>query len=365
MVYKNFISQSVSENEDTDISETVEIPAKVLANKFGYLSGGDPINPFIGEVGAAWVRPHPGFFLWDSMQENENSEIDFSNTDEEITSQQDQQYGTLVTLWPFAEWDQLNYEDPKSCEVSENDEFLYDPSGKRGEEYIPLHRCNPNNWDKYTAWVTAVVERYDGDGIEDMPNLTVPVKYWEVMNEPDLDGSPTLDFYAQDAEAYSELLTTTYSAIKEADETAFVLISGAAGGDDRFLDFYAEVFENPEAVTSFDIGNVHCISNDGPTHDFNVGPYKEFLASLDIDKPIWITEAESIISNNVDLNASSTLLSTQNAIELGAERIFYTRYDFEVRGDLNDRPFDNNIVNKTIEGDNPTTAYQEIIESAE
>jgi Beta-galactosidase len=40
-----------------------------------------------------------------------------------------------------------------------------------------------------TAWYQYfqhVVERYDGDGVNDMPGLTRPIKFWELWNEPDL-----------------------------------------------------------------------------------------------------------------------------------------------------------------------------------
>lgn len=373
LIYSKFFRSEQEEN-GAETSEEVAIPDKVLSNKFGFLSGGEPENPFVGEVGGAWIRPHPGSFLWDSMQKSEGSEIDFTSTDEEITVQQKQNYGTLVTLWPFAEWDQLNHEAPEACEVSENDEFLYKPSGKRGEEYIPLHRCNPQDWTEYSEWVKAVVERYDGDGINDMPGLEIPVKYWEVMNEPDLsqpepfepeEDSSTLDFYMEDSGAYALLLINTNESIKEADPEAKVLIAGAAGGNEEFIGFYEKVLENTETHDAFDIGNIHCISNDQTTHDFNVGVYKELLESFGLDKPIWVTEAESMVSDDVDLNASSTFLSTENAIALGAEKIFYTRYDFEIRGDLNDRPFQTSDITKTIDGDDPTKAYQEIIESVE
>jgi len=267
----------------------------------------------------------------------------------------------------------LSKDDPEECEVGENDEFLLDLFGKRGEEYIPLHRCNPEDWEKYKEWVIAVVERYDGDGINDMPGLEIPVRYWEVMNEPDLNGSEfpepededmeTLDFYSEDENAYATLLINTSKAIKEADPEAKVLIAGAAGGDEEFINFFEKVLENTQTHDAFDIGNVHCISNDRETHNFNVEAYKDLLESFGLEKPIWVTEAESIVSDDEDINASATLLSTQNAINLGAERIFYTRYDFGAKGGKNDREYGPSDITKTIEGDDPKEAYREIIES--
>lgn len=349
------------------------IPQKVLDNKFGFLSGGEPENSFVGDVGGAWVRPHPGPFLWDAMQKNKTAEIDFTATDDIIKNQQQQNYGTLATLWPFAEWDQKMGKKYGQCAVSKNDEFLPDSkqSLKKGRpDYLPLHRCNPTDWTTYEKWVKAVVERYDGDGKDDVSGLLIPIKYWEVMNEPDLaynvddpEMSDRLNFYKQGPAEYAQLLIRTGAAIRAADPSAKILIAGAAGGDSRFLNFYKQVFQNPQTHTAFDYGNVHCISNDQESHDFNVGAYKKILKQFNLSQDIWVTEAESIVSSDADLNASATKLSTENAIKAGAVRIFFTRYEFTTREDLNDKPMPVTNIKKTISGSDPTKAYQEIINS--
>ena len=204
---------------------------------------------------------------------------------------------------------------------------------------MPLHRCNPNDWTAYQTFVRALVERYDGDGINDMPGLLYGVQYWEVMNEPDLDDldNGRLDFYKQDAAAYGALLTHTYSAIKLADTTAQVLIAGAAGGNDRFLQFYRDVFTAvPEAKTTFDIGNVHCISNDSQNMNFNVAAYQQMLTDAGIiNKPIWVTEAEQMDGKTFDENVEHTSTSVKNATVHGATKFFFTRYDFgDTRTDM-------------------------------
>ena len=57
--YKNFYSPN-----KTNFSEPVEIPFSILNNKYGFLSGGPESNDSITSVGASWLRPHPGPFLW-------------------------------------------------------------------------------------------------------------------------------------------------------------------------------------------------------------------------------------------------------------------------------------------------------------
>ena len=77
----------------------------------------------------------------------------------------------------------------------------------------------PVDTDKYVAFVKAAVERYDGDGIDDLPGLGNPIRYWQVGNEP--DSSVAGDF--------DQLQRITYLAIKEACPACTVLIGGVGG----------------------------------------------------------------------------------------------------------------------------------------
>lgn len=356
--------------EGVSTGKKVSIPAEIEKNKFGFLGGEPGQSEFIKENGALWMRPHPGPFLWDSMQSEKNEEIIFDKTDRVVSEAQETKLGILATIWPFAEWDQKSKPDADKYKVSENDEFM--PGTKEGRmDYLPIHRSNPGDWQAYEKWVKETVERYDGDGKIDMPGLEIPIKYWEVMNEPDLNSpepDPRLDFYTQGPKEYSELLIRTAKAIRQADPEAKILIAGAAGGNDDFLGFYKEVFKNKEAVDSFDIGNVHCISNDS-FDSFNVEPYLKMLNETIVDeygitKPVWVTEAEAFISEDADLNAGQTFQSTKKAINLGAERIFFTRYDFENKGPMPPKLPGGKTPSTDIrlDGSDPVKAYRKITE---
>lgn len=357
--YLYYTSQDSTTTEPTT-SAPVSIPREVLDNKFGFLGGGPDAEGMIKKRGALWARPHPGPFLWERMQESAKASISFGETDKEVKDIQQTGLGILATLWPFADWDQESRPDAAKCKVSSEDEFLPGKGAEKGRiDYLPWYRCNPNDWAAYAAWVKAAVERYDGDGTNDMPGLKIPIKYWEVMNEPDLDGGDRLDFYNEDADAYVELLIQTAEAIKEADPEAKILVAGAAGGDDRFLNFYRTVFQNKEAVAAFDIGNVHCISNDN-YDSFNVEPYKEMLQEFGINKPIWVTEAQALLSDDPDINATLTLNAVKKALALKAGRIFFTNYDFG-RGKGPGPPGGGVIeIEKELDGDNAEEAYQTI-----
>lgn len=289
--------------------------------RFGFVVGPDA-ESFQGAVarGAGFVRPHPGAFVWGKIQKSAGGDFDFSETDQEVELAQENGLQILATLWPFAEWDQAQRTDYSSCKTGE--EFSFE---------LGEYRCNPSDWTAYAAWVKAVVERYDGDGQADMPELKTTVKYWEILNEPDLTPPPGmtggLQFYKQGPVDYGELLKKTYQTIKSADATAQVLIAGAAGGDKIFLDFYRKLFADTAIKNYFDIANVHCITN-GDWQSFNVVPYQKMLAELGIEKPIWVTEAEAFVSKDADIVATQVMLSSRKALELGAQKIFYTSQDF-------------------------------------
>lgn len=207
--YKYFYKNGQKENQSP---QKVSISNEILNNKFGFLSGGEDDAEQIKNLGAAWVRPHPGPFVWGAIQKNASAQYDFSTTDLLVQKYQNFDIAILATIWPFADWDQIRRIDASSCKVSDKDEFL-------GQ--LPQYRCVPYDWVAYKKFVSALVERYDGDGTGDMPNLRIPIKYWEVMNEPDLvsGGNPakSLDFFKQGAYEYSELLKATSEGIREAD----------------------------------------------------------------------------------------------------------------------------------------------------
>lgn len=93
-----------------------------------------------------------------------------------------------------------------------------DVDGERNHGYTEKNSYIPKDEKTYSDFVKAVVERYDGDGIDDMPGLKNPIKHWQVDNEP-----------PKRLKGYTKLLEITYKAIKEADSDCKVLIGGATG----------------------------------------------------------------------------------------------------------------------------------------
>lgn len=100
--------------------------------------------------------------------------------------------------------------------------------------------CPPVDPATFASFVSALVERYDGDGIDDAPG-SPRVDAWEIWNEPNLASfwrptpSPT---------AYAALLRGAYDAVHAADSSATVVSAGLspAGGTFAPTKFLASMY---------------------------------------------------------------------------------------------------------------------------
>jgi hypothetical protein len=120
----------------------------------------------------------------------------------------------------------------------------------------PHGRLNATGITEFPEFVQALVERYDGDGIDDAPGSPV-VRYWEFYNEPDHNGN-----WGAYPTEYAAMLKSVYPVIKAADPHAQVVFGGVA--HDWFEDqlgpfvrsFLDDVF-SADGGDQFDIMNFH------------------------------------------------------------------------------------------------------------
>jgi len=250
----------------------------------------------IAEAGIAWARPHPGPFSW-GYTETSSGEYDWSETDKWVKSAQKHGVHTLATVFPYADWDQCRL----GCEVSSTDHFA------RGRNQIPHSRCMPCDINAYATWLSNLVERYDGDGVGDMPGLIMPITHYEILNEPELNG-PELTFFIGTPKEYAIILNASYNAVKTACTDCYVLHAGAAGSGNT-ISYWDEVFSYN---VSFDISNIHYIGM-WDKQSLNTNDWNLLLQKYGIDSPIWVTEAEitgqeyNLIKNNF-VNTERTFL---------------------------------------------------------
>lgn len=239
---------------------------------FGFFRAGGSY-PYVKELDVHWQRPHPGPLIWGAIEKTEG-DYDWSEVDR--TAREAQDYGilTLATIWPYADWDQEKCHEKLPATAGEHFSTLGDYRGK------------PCDNDAYQSFVKALVERYDGDGHDDMPGLVYPIKYWEVINEPEWTNSRP--FFVGDPQSadYLEVLQVTSEAIRDADSEAKVLNGGIASLAENEEPFWEAVLGG-EGSRLIDILNVHSVIKG---EDLNLIPLNAFMEEFGLDKPVWVTE---------------------------------------------------------------------------
>ncbi len=190
------------------------------------------------EAGAFFVRPHPSkVFTWGFI-EKEKGEYNWTITDFVVKTVQDYNAHLLVTIYTWNPWDQ-----------------------KEPAIFNPWYLEEPQDWEGYVSWLSALAERYDGDGVDDMPGLRYPLRYFEIGNEVQgvYQGS------------YIRILKDSYDAIKRVNPDA-VVMNGALRHED------IDGFLNEGLENYIDVFNTHDADFDIPTLKARIG------------KPVWLSE---------------------------------------------------------------------------
>lgn len=301
------VSLDSKENE-TIITEQLKIPEEIMNNCVGFLVG-DPTEIQNAQmIGAGWIRPHPGPFSWGFI-ERTNNVYHFDETDKYVLEAQKNNISILATLFPYADWDQDGNEE---CLINKEDQFY---TGCFGDG-IPKYRCKPNDMNEYKKFLSDLVERYDGDGINDMPGLEIPILYWEISNEPSMQAED-LTFFKGTPKEYVEILEASYDAITSACPDCVIVQGGASGIHKEPMEFWEDVYSLGGAEY-YDISNIHFISY-GDQDTLNVKDFKDLMDEYEIEKPIWITEAE--------IGSSDKLINSfEGALEAGADKVFFTTF---------------------------------------
>ena len=291
--------------------QQLAIPQSILDNCMGFLVGERWELSYIPPTGGAWARPHPGPFSWQRIEPSEGT-YSFRDIDFWVLEAQKNNVSLLGTIWPYADWDQAKCRDA-SCEVSAQDQFY----PRDVSDGIPKSRCKPCDMSSYEAFLAKLVERYDGDGKEDMPGLILPVLHWEILNEPSMS-APDLTFFKGTEQDYGEVLNASHRAITGACERCVIVQGGAAGIHSEALFFWEEVFRLGGAQY-YDVANIHYINN-GDVNNLNVASFLRAMRSRAVrGMPIWVTEAQFA-------NEQQVLGATRGAFDSGAEKVFYVSF---------------------------------------
>jgi len=129
------------------------------------------------------VKFMPDLIGWDKMQPAADAAIDFSMLDRLVEEYQGAGFREcMVGLKSKCSWGSI------AADVA-----LPETNFAPKPEYM----------DDYVAWVKAVIERYDGDGIDDMADLKYPIRYYEIGVEfSSYEPEPVADYLGMLEAAY-------------------------------------------------------------------------------------------------------------------------------------------------------------------
>jgi hypothetical protein len=156
-------------------------------------------------------------------------------------------------------------------------------AAKQGSVFSP-----PRNPAEYAAFAKVLVARYGPNGAlwREHPEVRArPVRAWQIWNEPNLAVYWTQQPFMR---GYAHLLSSAYTAIKQADPKATVVMAGLANFSWRDL---SRLFKKGGTKLRFDVAAVHPFSG-RPSNSVKIVGLNR--AVLDRNgartKPIWLTE---------------------------------------------------------------------------
>ncbi len=272
------------------------------------------VSALAGEPRAIWY-----------LLESQPGKYDWSSLDASIKWIQAQGVDTSVLLIPMNVFGEMRSElDPVLSVYKQNNNyqtldetfiaFLHDTMANSRWTFYP-------NQDTLPVWlnfVHAMIQRYNGDGVDDMPGLKYPVRAWQFDYEFPLTG------WGEGIQAYLSALKATYQAIKEVDPKASVVLAGLESSSARLFAF-ADGFiqdnsagfwrgdhhtrkyiiatpilktdkENYETLLTegkdyYDVVDIHLLEEKTTFLDGKLEWIKKLLEKLALSKPVWCDEA--------------------------------------------------------------------------
>ena len=172
----------------------------------------DPPRLF-SETGARWIK-FTGV-PWSLIEPKSNGGYRWNLLDELVRSYQKQGFKILAVLICDAKW---------ATKVSSS----------KGSTRGGARTASPPKdgyWDRYAAWISAVVERYDMDGEQDMKGLREPILDFEIESEAQHDLFWQVPKGTSPLQGYAKTLKTAYEAAHRANPNVRIILAGMNFGD--------------------------------------------------------------------------------------------------------------------------------------
>lgn len=145
---------------------------------------------------------------------------------------------------------------------------------KELERRRPRPPSLPVDLNGYQDFVKALVERYDGDGTDDVPGLLYPIKFWKIEDE-----AMAKIYFNGTGSDYARLVNVAYEAVKSADKDSIVILSMIRGYDGytevdpkAFMEDFFKEFSKLSSLRKWDIMDQHWM-----ILNKNIAPQKQYL----------------------------------------------------------------------------------------
>ena len=189
----------------------------------------------VEDLGISWLSLQP-HVLWMAI-ERDPGVYNWSALDDEVHALQTLGLDITMVLSPLMNvFGELR--DEVVDVIAEYPSFIYFMRQGVGNDY----RLHPQGetLPLWRAFVRAAVDRYDGDGENDMPGLRYQVRNWHVVEEYPTPSLP-------DERDFVFLLGEAYAIIKDENPRARVILAGLAGNYAHWFAFMSGFIEDPAA----------------------------------------------------------------------------------------------------------------------
>ncbi|MFN8491944.1 MAG: cellulase family glycosylhydrolase [Caldilineaceae bacterium] len=223
------------------------------------------------------------------------------------------------------------------------------PSWAVGSQGSPEGPLDQTKLTDFAEFLSALTERYDGDGVNDAPGSPV-VNDFEMYNEPDGNDLPLVGHWGKYGAQYAQMLGVASSAIKAANPNAKIVFGGIAydafddeGG--QFVHSFLDDVLTAGGGNAFDVMSFHqypafrsrWTTGKGPGLREKAASVRQKLLDHGVNKPIIITESGWHSSNDDPNYPSSDENQSRYVVQLFTQSlasnidmmIWWSLYDVE------------------------------------
>jgi len=170
------------------------------------LKGDSRLSMITRTSGARLTNIMVQWFLYEPTKED----YKLSALDQRVLARQSQGFDFIMTLRPNALW------------AGGEDYMFGRPDWTERKKIRRANTAYPTDEAAWVRFVKKIVDRYDGDGTNDVPNLVQGVKYWRICNEWG-------HMFKGTNEEFVRLMKITHNAIKAESPEALILSPGITG----------------------------------------------------------------------------------------------------------------------------------------